>query len=127
MFRVLISLFGSNSFSENGCCTSVSSSACSDDGTILIIFTAMFVESPAGSVTTGQDNVSCSHAVLFMSIVASGLGTSDAVSCVTPDRRDVSDSLDGLFLSIGSLVIVVSVGCISGRSGRVSSGSVGVL
>ena len=128
---IVISLTGSNSFSEIGYHSSVPSSACSDDDNMLITFIALSVVSPAGSITTCQDNMFCSLAGLFMSVVPSGLVTDEVVFSVTPDQHDISGSLDDLFISVVSsaigIVSVVLVGSISGRSGRVSSGSIVVL
>ena len=44
------------------------------------------------------------------------------VLSVTTDRSEVSDPLDGFVVS--GVLSLVSVGCVTGRSGRVSSGSV---
>ena len=114
---VSVSLFGSNSVAAVP-----TSNMGSVIGTISITLPAV---SLVISVTTDHVATFCSLSGSFASVVSAVFDTLVVVISVTTDCSEVLDSLDGFVVS--GVLSLVSMGCVTGRSGRVSSGSVVAL
>ena len=112
---VPVSLFGSSSL------TSVSTSNVgSIIGTISI---TVLVVSNSLSVTTDHVAAFCSCSGSFASVVSAifdAMGVVVSVA-VTTDCSEVSDCFDGIIIS--RVLSLISMGCVTGRSGKLSSGS----
>ena len=114
---VSVSLLGSNSV------TAVpTSNVGSVVGTISITLPAV---SLVISVTTDHVATLCSLSGSCASVVSAVFDTLVVVISVTTDRSEGLDSLGGFVVS--DVLSLVSMGCVTGRSGRVSSGSVVAL
>ena len=114
---VSVSLFGSNS---------LASVPTSNVGLIVdTISITLPVVSLVISVTTDCVATFCSCSGSFASVVSAVFDTMVVVVSVTTDRSEISDCLDGFVVS--SVLSLVSMGCVTGRSGRVLSRSVFAL
>ena len=111
---VSVSLFGSSSVAAVP-----TSNMGSVIGTISITLPAV---SLVVSVTTDHVATFCSLSGSFMSVVSAIFDILVAVISVTTDHSEVLGPLDGFVVS--GVLSLVSVGCVTGRSGRVSSGSI---
>ena len=114
---VSVSLFGSSSVAAVP-----TSNVVSVVGTISITLPAV---SLVVSVTTDRVATFCSLSGSFTSVVSAVFDILVVVISVTTDHSEVSGPLDGFVVS--GVLSLVSVGCVTGRSGRVSSGSVSAL
>ena len=115
---VSVSLFGSNSLASV-----LTSKVGSIVGTISI---TLPVVSLVLSVTTDRVATFCSCSGSFASVVSAVFDAmvvvvSVTVTTVTTDCNEVLDCLDGFVVS--HVLPLVSMGCVTGRSGKVSSGS----